>query len=482
MRLSGGSSALGDAVARPRDDRQRDLLRPALEEIIDLGHPLVRLAREIDWGFLDRRFSSVCTPGDGRPPLPTRLMAGLLILKHMHNLSDEALCARRLENPYYQFFCGELSFCHRLPFDRSSLTHWRQRLGEEQLAALIEESLSVAHKTGALASRDLERVVVDTTVQPKAVAHPTDARLCHRALERLVDLARRHHVLLRQSYRRVAKRAALMVGRYTHAHQFKRARRALKFLRIRLGRVIRDMRRKIADNQALQERFADPLALAVRVRFQDHRQRGPKVYALHAPEVECIGKGKARAPYEFGCKVSVATPATKPRGGQFVLHAKALHGNPFDGHTLGPVIAELEALTGVETRRIHVDKGYRGHNHQEKFRVWISGQVRRVTAPIRRRAAVEPVIGHIKAEHRMGRNYLKGRDGDRINAVLAAAGYNFSLLLRWLERLLRALSVRCSQPPGRSKPPRECSLVVLHGRPLSLARGRIFGVRFTSES
>jgi IS5 family transposase len=141
--------------------------------------------------------------------------------------------------------------------------------------------------------------------------------------------------------------------------------------------------------------------------------------------------------------VSVATPATKPRGGQFVLHTKALHGNPFDGHTLAPVIAELEALTGVETRRIHVDKGYRGHNHAEKFRVWISGQVRRVTAPIRRemrrRAAVEPVIGHIKTEHRMGRNYLKGRDGARINAVLATAGYNFALLLRWLERLLRAL-------------------------------------------
>ena len=139
----------------------------------------------------------------------------------------------------------------------------------------------------------------------------------------------------------------------------------------------------------------------------------------------------------------MATPATKPRGGQFVLHAKALHGNPFDGHTLGPVIAELEALTGIEARRIHVDKGYRGHNHARKFRVWISGQVRRFTAPIRRemrrRAAVEPIIGHIKAEHRMGRNYLKGRDGDRINAVLAAAGYNFSLLLRWLERLLRAL-------------------------------------------
>jgi IS5 family transposase len=432
-------------VAKPRDDRQKDLLRPALEDIVDLGHPLVRLAREIDWGFLDRRFSRVCTAGDGRPPLPTRLVAGLLILKHMHSLSDEALCGRWLENPYYQLFCGELSFCHRLPFDRSSLTHWRQRLGEGEgeLTALIQESLSVAHKTKALATRDLERVVVDTTVQPKAIAHPTDARLCHRVLEKLVALARRHGVTLRQSYRRVAKRAAIMIGRYTHAHQFKRARRELKFLRTRLGRVIRDIGRKIAGNPALRERFADLLALAVRVRFQDHRQRGPKVYALHAPEVECIGKGKARAPYEFGCKVSVATPATRPKGGQFVLHAKALHGNPFDGHTLGPVVTELEQLTGVETRRIHVDKGYRGHNHPHKFRVWITGQVRRVTAPIRRemkrRAAVEPVIGHLKAEHRMGRNHLKGRDGDRANAVLAAAGYNFALLLRWLARLLCAL-------------------------------------------
>ena len=430
-------------MAKPRDDRQKDLLRPALEDIIDLGHPLVRLARQIDWQFLDDRFVSVCSSGPGQPPLPTRLVAGLFILKHMHDLSDEVLCARWLENPYYQFFCGELSFCHKLPFDRSSLTHWRQRLGEKQLVALIQESLSVAHKTGALATRDLERVVVDTTVQAKAITHPTDARLCHRALEKLVDLAARNGVPLRQSYRRVAKRAAIMVGRYTHAHQFKRARRELRFLRTRLGRVIRDIRRRIDGNEALKQRFANLLALAHRVRFQDHRQRGPKVYSLHAPEVECIGKGKARTPYEFGCKVSIATPATKPKGGQFVLHAKALHGNPFDGHTLGPVITELEQLTGVETRRIHVDKGYRGHNHKEKFRVWISGQARRVTRPIRRemkrRAAVEPVIGHIKAEHRMGRNYLKGRDGDRINAVLAAAGYNFGLLLRWLARLFRAL-------------------------------------------
>ena len=430
-------------MGRPRDDRQKDLLRPALDQIIDMGHPLVRLAGEIDWGFLDGRFSSVCAPGPGQPGLPTRLVAGLFILKHMENLSDEVLCARWVENPYYQYFCGELSFCHRLPFDRSSMTRWRQRLGEEQLVALIQESLSVAHKLGALATKDLQRVAVDTTVQPKAIAHPTDARLMHRALEKLVALAKREGVVLRQSYLRVAKRAAIMVGRYTHAHQFKRARRALKFLRARLGRVIRDINRKIEGKPELEARFAHLLDLALKVRLQDQRQRGPKVYSLHAPEVECIGKGKARAPYEFGCKVSIATPVTQPKGGQFVLHAKALHGNPYDGHTLGPVVADLEKLTGVETRRIHVDKGYRGHNHPHKFRVWISGQVRRVTAAIRRemkrRAAVEPVIGHIKAEHRMDRNYLKGRDGDRSNAVLAAAGFNFGLLLRWLAELLRTL-------------------------------------------
>jgi IS5 family transposase len=429
-------------MSKPRDERQKDLFRPLLDQIIDMKHPLVLLAQKLDWGFIDGHFRSVCREGPGQPPLPTRLVAGLFILKHMHNLSDEALCQRWVENPYYQFFCGEEVFRHKLPFDRSSLTRWRQRLGEAHLVALIQESLSVAHKTGALETKDMERVAVDTTVQPKAIAHPTDARLLHRAIEKLAALAKRLGVPLRQSYVRVAKRAAIMVGRYSHAHQFKRAGRALKFLRTRLGRLIRDINRKTGAKPELEARFAPLISLAIRIRHQDHRQRGPKVYALHAPEVECIGKGKARAPYEFGCKVSIATPVTKPKGGQFVLHAKALHGNPFDGHTLAPMVADMQNLTGIEVRRIHVDKGYRGHS-ANKFRVWISGQVRRTTVAIRRemkrRAAVEPVIGHVKAEHRMERNFLKGRDGDRINAVLAAAGYNFSLLLRWLAALLRAI-------------------------------------------
>jgi len=428
-------------MAHPRDDRQKDLFRPALEQIIDMGHPLVRLAQETDWDFLERRFGEVYRPGDGHPPLPIRLVAGLFILKHMHSLSDEQLCARWIENPYFQYLCGEHTFQHELRFDRSSLTRWRQRLGEERLSALLQESLRVAHATQALATKDLERVVVDTTVQPKAVAHPTDARLTHKAIEKLVAFAKANRIALRQSYLRVAKRAAIMVGRYTHAHQFKRANRALKFLRIRLSRLIRDINRKVEGDPILGGKFAALRSLAVQVRFQNQHQRGRKVYALHAPEVECIGKGKARSPYEFGCKVSIATPVTQPKGGQFVLHAKALHGNPYDGHTLAAAVADVEKNTGVEVRRTHVDKGYRGHD-ANKFRVWITGQVRRTTAAIeremKRRAAIEPVIGHLKAEHRMGRNYLKGRDGDRTNAILAAAGFNFHLLLRWFAALLRA--------------------------------------------
>src|SRR5579863_6792385 len=209
-----------------RDSGQNDLFKARLDQIVDLGHPLAKLAASIDWGFLERTLGAVYTDAPGQPPLPTRLMAGLAILKHMHDLSDEALCARWLENPYYQLFCGEEFFRHTLPFDRSSLTRWRQRMGEEKLVALIQESLNAATRTGAAKPSDFSKVIVDTTVQPKAVAFPTDAKLMHRARELLARLAKRHGVPLRQSYARVGKRALMAYQRYAHAKQFKRANRA----------------------------------------------------------------------------------------------------------------------------------------------------------------------------------------------------------------------------------------------------------------
>jgi IS5 family transposase len=437
---------------RPRERREtgkQDLFRSRLDQIIDLGHALARLARAIDWSFLEQTFGAVYSDGPGQPPLPTRLMAGLAILKHTHNLSDEVLCDRWIENPYYQYFCGEEFFQHRAVFDRSSLTRWRGRMGEEKLKALLQESLAVATRTKAMNPSDVRQVIVDTTVQPKNVMFPTDAKLLNRAREILVRLARKRGVRLRQSYARVGKFALIKHQRYAHAKQFKRAQRALRKLKTYLGRVSRDIARKIRGDAFLEHAFERPLALARAVREQERGQRGPKVYSLHAPEVECIGKGKAHKPYEFGVKASVATTLKHSRGGQFVVHAKALPGNPYDGHTLGIVLPDIEALTGAAIKRSIQDAGYRGHGlgPDYKFKVLVAGQKRGMTPALkrlmRRRSAVEPVIGHMKAEHRMERNYLAHREGDAANAVLAAAGYNFSLLLRWLRILLSRILLEC---------------------------------------
>ena len=234
-----------------------------------------------------------------------------------------------------------------------------------------------------------------------------------------------------------------MAGRYIHAKQFKRANRELRFLRTRLGRLSRDIARKTRGNAALSEIFEVPLRKAHRIQWQRQNARGPKLYSWHAPETECIGKGKAHKPYEFGCKVSIATTNRRSKGGQFVLHAKALPGNPYDGHTLGNVIEETETLTGREVERVYVDKGYRGHNAPKPRSVFISGQKRGVHGVIkrelRRRSAIEPVIGHMKNDGHLGRNFLKGYAGDQANAVLSAVGYNFRLILAWLRLLLRLI-------------------------------------------
>jgi IS5 family transposase len=417
------------------------MLRARLDQIINMEHELVRLSREVAWSWIDEEIAPLFSD-KGRPGLPTRFAVGLLLLKHIYGLSDEQVCDRWVYDPYFQYFTGEEFFQHRFPHERSDLTHWRKRIGEK-LDKLLAESLRVAHTTGALKTKDLARVTVDTTVQPKDITFPTDAKLVHAAIKGLNRLADRHEVPVRQSYLRLAKRAAMMAGRYAHAKQFNRHNRELRFLRTRLGRLIRDIGRKIKGNEALESIFASPLSRASQIRSQKQRQRGWKLYSFHAPEVECIGKGKAHAPYEFGVKVSITTTNARCAGGQFVLHAKALPGNPYDGHTLKQVVEETQALTGREIERIYVDKGYRGHDAPDPLRVFRSGQKRGVFGAIKRelkrRSAIEPVIGHMKNDGHLGRNHLKGRAGDAANAVLSAIGYNFRLILAWLRMLLRLL-------------------------------------------
>jgi IS5 family transposase len=282
-----------------------DLFRARLEQIINMKHELVQLTGKIDWAWIDSEIAPLYSD-KGRPGIETRFVIGLLLLKHIYGLSDEGVCERWVHDPYFQYFTGEEFFQHSFPHERSDLSHWRQRLGDK-LELLLAESLRVAHASGALRTKDLARVTIDTTVQPKAITFPTDAKLLHAAIRGLNRLARKQGVRLRQSYLRIAKQAAMMAGRYAHAKQFNRHRRQLRILRTRLGRIIRDIRRKIAGQPALEEAFEWPLARASQIRSQQQRQRGWKLYSFHAPEVECIGKGKASAPYEFGVKTSIVT-------------------------------------------------------------------------------------------------------------------------------------------------------------------------------
>jgi transposase, IS5 family len=418
-----------------------DLFRARLDQIINMRHELVQLAGKLDWDWLDGEIAPLFSD-KGRPAIESRFMLGLLLLKHIFALSDEEVCERWVYDPYFQHFTGEEFFQHTFPHERSDLSHWRKRLGDK-LELLLAESLRVAHEAGALRTKDLERVTIDTTVQPKAITFPTDAKLMHAAVKGLNRLADKHGVRLRQSYRRIAKRAAMMAGRYAHAKQFNRHRQQLRLLRTRLGRIIRDIRRKTAGKPDLEAAFEWPLTRANQIRSQQQRQRGWKLYSFHAPEVECIGKGKASAPYEFGVKASIVTTNARAPGGAFVLHAKALPGNPYDGHTLGAVIDATERLTGCPIERAYVDKGYRGHRTTDPRRVFISGQKRGVFGVIkrelRRRSAIEAVIGHMKTDGHLGRCYLKGREGDAANTILTAVGHNLRLILAWLRLLLRLI-------------------------------------------
>lgn len=419
-----------------------DLFRERLEAIIDPHHALVRLAGLVPWSRFDEAFGRFYQP-IGRPAKPTRLMVGLHYLKHVHDLSDEEVVARWVENPYWQFLCGFEFFQHEAPLDASTMTRWRKRIGPTGLEEMLKASVVIALDTGVAKPGSLERVSVDTTVQPKAIAHPTDSRLYWKALQILVRQAKRHGVTLRQSHTRLAKAAMVRAGRHAHARQFRRMRRALKQLRTYLGRVFRDVGRKIAGNAALESKFARSLGLVERLMAQKPKDKD-KLYALHAPEVVCIAKGKARTPYEFGAKIGIAV--TNREG--LVLAAKAFAGNPYDGHTLAETLDQATSVSGVAPERIYVDKGYRGHNYTGAGEVMIAGRRRGLSATmrreLRRRSAIEATIGHMKTDGRLDRNFLLGQAGDAINALLAAAGHNLRLVLTalalWLAFLLAAIA------------------------------------------
>jgi len=432
------------------------MFRQRLDELVNLKHPLAQLSTHIDWSVFEREWAGHFPSSRGRPATSTRLIAGLLYLQHTFALSDEDVVWGWVENPYWQLFCGETWFQHRPPIDPSSLTRWRKRIGEAGLEWMLTQTIKAAESARVVKPQSFQKVIVDSTVQEKAIAHPTDSKLLERARQQLVKLAAEAGLALRQNYNREAPRLAVQVGRYAHAKQYKRMRASLKKLKTVVGRVWRDVERQLDKiPAALRDKASDLLAKAKRLLAQKQRDKN-KLYSLHAPEAECIAKGKTRQPYEFGVKVSIAT--THKEG--LVVGMRSMPGNPYDGHTLYETLEQVAILTEHQPKEAFVDLGYRGADVQAGTKVYhhklkrdITGRLRR---DIRRRSAIEPAIGHMKNDGKLRRNWLKGADGDAFNALLCGCGHNLRMILRKLRLFFAFIAAWLASPyptPGSCTEP-----------------------------
>lgn len=305
-----------------------------LEHLCDHSNELYVLANKIDWTIFENSFGSMYCEDNGRPAAAIRLMVGLHILKAIFNESDEGVVLKWMQNPYWQYFCGTDEFQHELPIDYTLMGKWRKRVKKDGFEKILEASIDAAIETATIEKSDLKVVNVDTTVLEKAITFPTDAKLYHKMRVKLVAEARRLNLPLRQTYLRTGKVQLIMVGRYAHARQMKRSNKALRKVKTMFGRVLRDAERKATLMNIHDEKLNELLLLGHRL-FKQKRDDKNKIYSLHAPEVECIAKGKSHKKYEFGCKVSFVTSSK----GNFFLGAQALHGNPFDGHTRQPLFS-----------------------------------------------------------------------------------------------------------------------------------------------
>jgi IS5 family transposase len=450
----------------PMDAATEDFFRLRLDHMIDLRHSLAVLSSRMPWQQIEASvahlFSAKVRAGKtlpgidlfgeqihraalrtnaGRPRVPLRTMIALLYLKHAFNESDEGVVQRWAETPVWQFFGGRAYFDQALPCDATTLVKFRALLGEEGVEQMLAQTITAAVDMKLILPQELSSVVVDSTVQPKAIAHPTDSKLLETARQKLVQAAKDAGIELKQTFAKEGRLLRFKTGRYAHAKQFKRMRRAIKRQRTIVARLARQIERGASPlAQAVRDALQGSLAKARQIVTQSASRQNtgtvPKLYAWHAPEVECIAKGKSRTPYEFGVKVGIAATLRH----NLIVGARSFAGKPYDGHTLNEQLEQATILmqeTGQKPQTAYVDLGYRGVDadnpdtaikHRGKFKT-LTQQERKL---LKRRQAVEPIIGHLKSDHRMDRCYLKGEQGDRLNAVLCAAGYN----IRWLLRMI----------------------------------------------
>ena len=408
----------------------------SLSEMLNSSHPLYQLADKTDWEKFDTAFEPLYCQNNGRPGKPIRLMCGLLILKHLRNLSDESVVEQWSENAYYQYFCGMQEFTPSAPCASSELVHFRNRIGEKGIELIFQESIRVNNEDDDEHHHDT--AFIDSTVQEKNITFPTDAKLHKKIVRKVLDIVHKLELPLRQSYTFVLKRIYRDQRFRTHPKNRKKALKADRKLRTIAGRLVRELKRNLgADSRytGLIERFEAILS--------QRRNSRKKIYSIHEPEVQCISKGKEHKKYEFGNKVSIIRSATG-----IILGAQSFR-NEYDGHTIAASLAQVERLTRRKIKILAGDRGYRGKKEVNGTRILIPDtpkpsdsryQRRKKHKLFCKRAGIEASIGHLKSDHRLGRNFYKGLIGDAINILLAAAAYNFKRAMRALWLLIKIIS------------------------------------------
>lgn len=416
--------------SRKRVENQLNFLAPTFKEQLNPNHELYLLSDMIDWNYFEEEFKQYYSD-QGRPAHPIRLMISLLILKSLYNLSDERLVEEHWEmNVYFQYFSGFLEQQWGQPCAASDLVHFRKRIGEEGVEKIFKHSID---KHGD--DSDDRHVSIDTTVQEKNITFPTDSKLHKKIIDRCVKKAKEEGISLRRSYKRTIPKLMKLVYNSTHPKRRKKAHSAMNKIKTIAGRLVRELERKLPVNT-----YDEELELYKRVLAQEKHSKN-KIYSLHEPQTCCIGKGKAHKQYEFGCKASIVL--TQNTG--IIVGAKTFTSNPYDGHTLEEVLQQVEKLTGRVPKSATVDRGYKGKQQIGNTKINIPKpplkrdtdyQKRKKRNHHRRRAAIEPIIGHLKSDHRAAKNFLKGQVGDSINFLMAASAFNFRKLMKKLKKTL----------------------------------------------
>jgi IS5 family transposase len=412
-------------IKKEQSSAQMNFLMPGLAEQLQRTHSIYQLALATNWDFFDKEFSKYYRLDFGRPALPIRLMVSLLILKHLRNLSDESVVEQWAENVYYQFFSGQTVFTPKPPCSPTELVNFRDRIGPEGIEKILQESIRINGKDG-----NEKDVIADTTVQEKNITYPTDSKLHQKIITKCIGIAQQEDLTLRQSYSRTLPKLRYEQRGRNHPKHAAKARKADRKIKTIAGRLVREIDRNLAPDNPYQS----DIEIFKRI-LRQNRNDSNKIYSLHEPHVNCISKGKDHKKYEFGNKVSILR--TKSSG--VIVGALSIEQNTYDGKTLEPALEQYKRLLGTEPQKVLADLGYRGKKaiNETKIvtpadgkKIQSSYQRRKHKKDMARRSSIEPVIGHLKQDNRLGRNYHKGIKGDQINVMLAAAAFNFKRFMR----------------------------------------------------